>query len=918
MSKLYTTNTAALKAVTIDSNTIDAKKLKIYPGTGEKTERKDIIEIIDDNIDELESQLNPYLNQQIHSTPDGGGTMGVANILVIPANIFNPSKFFKYVKFDTVTPNGVEDIPAYLGIILWDKNGNKTVLAVSENSEITSTKGTKLFSFSKAFSIPADTRILFYLLKSQEDIASEYPNYDANTTPKINCTKTIASNYDPYPNDWDNALADINEGFIVNGSWAVNHAYASWPVFSMIEDFHELNGSHLTPEQYQKLENLNLSDIPSIDNLVTKDNPDWQETKQQVIIGTLKEKYYTTNLENRTNATHGVGIKIDKAHFIPGSSIINDITLPYGEGGNNGFSEPHWCHIYPYDANDTLIGDAIISTTSATRPADNEGETSWDFAGNETSKLPENYEYIVIKVSGTSNPHPNDDGSNIRILVANISSTSDHGSFGDKCQVIGSGNYLGIVNVNYSEADKTLLEHIEVLETTTGEHTTSINTHTEEIAEIKGKIDGVTKTGQFSNLTSVNNVCSAHSIQLSKAHFIEPNNVITKLYLPYKENDVRIQNQYSHIQFFDESGTLISQFDSEDYQTREASATGESVWTYNNVVVPEYRFVRFTLSGSKSDNPNGQTGSACTKYRINVVTQENNNILFDDDDCKIWTGGSEHNWVGEVKVDYTYVEGLNNTIVELKDSITELESKNYAYTDTENTFAENINVNKILYANNSISPESNVASISTNDKLIVGRESITSADLDEIKSIVLGKESHKVINTESASGVYEVVCARIENPHFPSGTISNIRIFHNILHTALFDNTPRYLYLNVDGTVYRSHAVVYDGPVSYSDFRFDNITIPSTYTFVDVLMSTNPGLENPSWTNFSGAVNFSASMVYKTDTYGNSQVRIPSGVGDQSAIIKVEATTGEETTETLSARLTRIEEQISRLLTLLE
>lgn len=336
MSKLYTTNTAALKAVTIDSNTIDAKKLKIYPGTGEKTERKDIIEIIDDNIDELESQLNPYLNQQIHSTPDGGGTMGAANILVIPANIFNPSKFFKYVKIVTRNVNDVEHIPAYLGIILWDKNGNKTVLAVSENTEITSVSGTKLFSFSKAFNIPADTRILFYLLKSQEDIASEYPNYDENTMPKISCAKTIASNYDPYPNDWDNALADIDEGFIVNGSWAVNHAYAMWPVFSMIEDIHELNGSHLTPEQYQKLENLNLSDISSINvNLTShiEDGTHLTSTQKNTISECTNSTYTTVSDEAATAEGN-----FDAVHFkyqdVPHDFPIKKFILKTVESSN--------------------------------------------------------------------------------------------------------------------------------------------------------------------------------------------------------------------------------------------------------------------------------------------------------------------------------------------------------------------------------------------------------------------------------------------------------------------------------------------------------------------------------------------------------------------------------------------------------
>ncbi len=51
MSKLYTTKTAALKATTIDGNIIDAKKLMIYPGVGEVTQRKNILELIEETIE---------------------------------------------------------------------------------------------------------------------------------------------------------------------------------------------------------------------------------------------------------------------------------------------------------------------------------------------------------------------------------------------------------------------------------------------------------------------------------------------------------------------------------------------------------------------------------------------------------------------------------------------------------------------------------------------------------------------------------------------------------------------------------------------------------------------------------------------------------------------------------------------------
>jgi hypothetical protein len=50
MSKSYTQRTAALKTVILDASTIDAKKLLIYPGKGDKNDRINIIELISQSI----------------------------------------------------------------------------------------------------------------------------------------------------------------------------------------------------------------------------------------------------------------------------------------------------------------------------------------------------------------------------------------------------------------------------------------------------------------------------------------------------------------------------------------------------------------------------------------------------------------------------------------------------------------------------------------------------------------------------------------------------------------------------------------------------------------------------------------------------------------------------------------------------
>ena len=60
MAKMYTQRTAALKTTTLDSNIIDAQRLLIYPGEGDKNERINVAEKLsktDSNINELETTV---------------------------------------------------------------------------------------------------------------------------------------------------------------------------------------------------------------------------------------------------------------------------------------------------------------------------------------------------------------------------------------------------------------------------------------------------------------------------------------------------------------------------------------------------------------------------------------------------------------------------------------------------------------------------------------------------------------------------------------------------------------------------------------------------------------------------------------------------------------------------------------------
>lgn len=79
MSKAYTQKTAALKAVKIDANTLNARKILVYPNTGDKNNRTNIIDYISEKlptekIDNLENAINEF-NEKSYVYTDEDNTL---------------------------------------------------------------------------------------------------------------------------------------------------------------------------------------------------------------------------------------------------------------------------------------------------------------------------------------------------------------------------------------------------------------------------------------------------------------------------------------------------------------------------------------------------------------------------------------------------------------------------------------------------------------------------------------------------------------------------------------------------------------------------------------------------------------------------------------------------------------------------
>ena len=456
---------------------------------------------------------------------------------------------------------------------------------------------------------------------------------------------------------------------------------------------------------------------------------------------------------------------------------------------------------------------------------------------------------------------------------------------------------------------------------------------------------------------------SVNGIQFSSAHFVKNTN-LTSVSIPYGYKSDTAPSGYLFAEVCDSNSARLSSAYSKEKFTY-TSDLDTATFEFDGLELPSaYSFIRFTLVSDKSSEPNFANGTNCLSFRVRPI-KFNNTFTFDDDECLTYNGSSTTNWLvaayatcesreggivqnheadinaietsifnietetsridnslteaynvlnGKISETQDVISNVSVVVADLSSNVNALESKNYAYTDTDNTFEGNITVGESVIKSNVInSPEVNASTAYASDALEIGSESLTPSQLKEIKEVVLGTRQRFVSNVDGGIAG-EVNAARISNPYFPTGELTHVRIYHNVNHTQLFRGEPLYLYLNVDGTVYHSSApVTFDTPASYTDFKFDNVTIPDNYTFVDVLMSTKADIE-PSYSNRTNCTSFS-SLIIMSDVYGNSKVHInQNGSGGEittPAIIRVATPGTNEEFDTIVDRVDSLETSIN-------
>lgn len=471
------------------------------------------------------------------------------------------------------------------------------------------------------------------------------------------------------------------------------------------------------------------------------------EDVEKEVLGDYIPHNFTTNSTGRSNETEGTAIQLSKAHFINGGVQIQSLQLPYTLA--LGITD-QYCHIQFCDANNEII-KTIVSKNTQSQISGNTGISIWDF--EKDAIVPEDYHVARIILSGIKETSEFGITTVFRINVVNNNGVEFDT---DECCIWnGAGtsyNYLGDVSLTYGI-------HTGTLKSQLNEEINSLN---EDISEISGNIDEfnnkVSQIEGFKNSTNekIENIeeriiniedildgefvdktfttattgdtaeTAGRGIQLSKNHFIEGGTILKSLSLPYKGADYTRNNQYCHVTFYNESEQPIKKITSADTQSRAYDTSGVSKWTFteNNTLPDDYYYAQIALSGSATDNPNIKTGSQCSTYTINVIRKDGNNVTFDEDICQCYgVNGAVMNYLGDVTVEYqgpgpTLAEIVANNsnritnleengtnkeeIAQLQSDVSELQSKNYAYTDAENVFSSANTFEAPIYTNNII------------------------------------------------------------------------------------------------------------------------------------------------------------------------------------------------------------------------
>lgn len=199
-----------------------------------------------------------------------------------------------------------------------------------------------------------------------------------------------------------------------------------------------------------------------------------------------KSVEFKSNTTGNSNETEGIAMQFSKAHFIPGNSQLQQVSLPFTQAAKTLTDQ--YCHIAYYNDAEEVIATHISNTTQS-RTQGQTGKSTWTFP--ESCIVPESYKYVRVCLSGVDYAVNFGVTSKYRINVVN----NDGVDFDDdECCVwtstSNSPNYLGDIEVMYGVYE-TILDTITSIQS-------DLNSRIDEITENQD-IDYVVETSVSNN-----------------------------------------------------------------------------------------------------------------------------------------------------------------------------------------------------------------------------------------------------------------------------------------------------------------------------------------------------------------------------------------------------------------------------------
>jgi len=215
-----------------------------------------IIHITQEDRDRWDNAENPLKSSIKALIPNeysvkGTNRSGAFTTFVLPNDFYPAGVQFNAVKIETININGTTPTEAYLGVMAFYPDGTKKKLSISDNTNISATKGNPVWYFSTPFTITEDYKLIFYILKDKESFIEPEPIVDRNVA--IGAIVYDIDVPDPL-DDWTAAQTNLNFGFIVNGEFIPSKSYPSWPGCTLYEINHVNNNiKHFKEGEHEQL-----------------------------------------------------------------------------------------------------------------------------------------------------------------------------------------------------------------------------------------------------------------------------------------------------------------------------------------------------------------------------------------------------------------------------------------------------------------------------------------------------------------------------------------------------------------------------------------------------------------------------------------------------------------------------------------